>query len=118
MEAAARLARDGGNVLPAQRSVSLWRRVAAQLRDPLVAVLLAAAVLTVATGDWADAAVIALVIVVSTSVGVVQEVKADRAISALATLAGPEARVLRDGVQRVIPAAAVVVGGSADPGRG
>ncbi len=110
VEAAARLARDGGNVLPAQRPVSLWRRVAAQLRDPLVAVLLAAAALTVATGDWTDAAVIALVIVVNTSVGVVQEVKADRAITALATLAGPEARVLRDGVQRVIPAAEVVVG--------
>ena len=54
-----------------------------QLRDPLVLVLLAAAVLTVATGDWADAAVIALVVVVNTTVGVVQEVKADRAITAL-----------------------------------
>ena len=80
-EAAARLARDGGNVLPAQRSVPLWRRVAMQLRDPLVVVLLVAAALTVATGDWTDAAVIALVIVVNTSVGVAQEVKADRAIT-------------------------------------
>ena len=38
-----------------------------QLRDPLVLVLLAAAVLTVATGDWADAAIIALVVVVNTT---------------------------------------------------
>ncbi len=109
-EAAARLAHDGGNVLPAQRSVPWWHRVAMQLRDPLVVVLLAAAVLTVATGDWTDAAVIALVIVVNTSVGVTQEVKADRAIAALATLAAPEARVLRDGTQQVIPATEVVVG--------
>jgi Ca2+-transporting ATPase len=109
-QAATRLAADGGNVLDAPRRVRLWRRVAAQLRDPLVLVLLAAAVLTIATGDWADAAVIVLVIVVNTSAGVIQEVKADRAITALSQLAAPEARVLRDGEQRLIPAAEVVVG--------
>jgi magnesium-transporting ATPase (P-type) len=68
-------------VLPAPRPVRLWRRVAAQAGDPLV--LLAAAVLTVATGDWADAGVIVLVIVVNTAVGVTQEVKAGQAIAAL-----------------------------------
>jgi Ca2+-transporting ATPase len=67
-------------------------------------------VLTVATGDWADAAIIALVVVVNTTVGVAQEVKADRAITALSAMAAPEARVLRDGTQRVVPAAEVVVG--------
>jgi P-type Ca2+ transporter type 2C len=110
VEAARRLARDGRNVLPPARRVPLWRRVALQLRDPLVVVLLAAAVLTVATGDWTDASVILLVIVVNTSVGVAQEVKADQAIAALTELAAPEARVLRDGRQRQIPAADVVVG--------
>jgi Ca2+-transporting ATPase len=51
-----------------------------------------------------------LVIVVNTWVGVAQEIKADRAITALATLAAPAARVLRDGRQCEIPAAEVVVG--------
>jgi P-type Ca2+ transporter type 2C len=109
-EAAARLARDGRNELPAARPVPLWRRVAAQARDPLVLVLLAAAVLTVGTGDWADASVIMLVIVVNTAVGVTQEVKASQAIAALSQLAAPEARVLRDGEQRLIAAAEVVAG--------
>ncbi|HUY49376.1 MAG TPA: cation-transporting P-type ATPase [Streptosporangiaceae bacterium] len=109
-EAAARLAAGGRNVLPAPRRVGLWRRVAAQVRDPLVLVLLAAAVLTIATGDWTDASVIMLVIGVNTSVGVTQEVKADRAITALSQLTAPEARVLRDGGQRQVPAADVVVG--------
>jgi P-type Ca2+ transporter type 2C len=109
-QAAARLAADGANVLPARHRVELWRRVLLQLRDPLVLVLLAAAVLTVATGDWADAAIIALVVVVNTTVGVAQEVKADRAITALSAMAAPEARVLRDGAQRSVPAAEVVVG--------
>jgi Ca2+-transporting ATPase len=110
VEAAARLARHGPNVLPAPRSVPVWRRVLTQLRDPLVLVLLAAIALTTVTGDWTDAAVIALVIVVNTAVGVAQEVKADRAITALAALAAPEARVLRDGQHHLIPAAEVVVG--------
>jgi P-type Ca2+ transporter type 2C len=109
-EAAARLARDGQNLLPAPRPVPLWRRIAAQLRDPLVLVLLAAAVLTIATGDWTDASVILLVVAVNTSVGVAQEVKAGQAIAALTELAAPEARVLRDGEQHQIPAADVVVG--------
>jgi Ca2+-transporting ATPase len=109
-EAAARLARDGPNMLPAAAGVPLWRRVAVQLRDPLMVVLLAAAGLTIGTGDWTDAAVIALVIVVNTSVGVAQEVKSGRAIAALSELTAPEARVLRDGVQRLLPAAEVVVG--------
>jgi Ca2+-transporting ATPase len=75
-----------------------------------VLVLLAAALLTIATGDWTDASVILLVIVANTSVGVAQEVKAGQSIAALTELAAPEARVLRDGGQRQIPAAYVVVG--------
>ncbi|MGA5299928.1 cation-translocating P-type ATPase [Nucisporomicrobium flavum] len=109
-EAAGRLAQDGPNSLPAHPRVPVWRRVLAQLRDPLIIVLLVAIALTVATGDWTDAAVIALVIVVNTGVGVVQEVKADQAITALATMTAPEARVLRDGEQRLVPAADVVAG--------
>ncbi len=109
-EAAGRLAADGANVLPAQHRVAIWRRVLLQLRDPLVLVLLVAAALTIITGDWADAAVIALVVVVNTTVGVAQEVKADRAITALSAMTAPEARVMRDGAQRVVPAAEVVVG--------
>ena len=109
-EAVARLAADGPNALPVPPRVRLWRRVAAQLRDPLVLVLLAAAVLTLATGDFTDASVIILVIVVNTGAGVTQEVKADRAISALTQLTAPKARVLRDGEQRQIPAADVVAG--------
>ncbi|GAA4077366.1 hypothetical protein GCM10022214_38880 [Actinomadura miaoliensis] len=108
-EAALRLGSDGPNVLPSRPPVPPWRRVATQLRDPLIVVLLAAAALTVATGDWTDMAVILLVIVVNTAVGVSQEIRADRAISALSELTAPAARVVRDGTQRQIPAAEVVV---------
>ncbi|GIF18831.1 Ca2+-transporting ATPase [Actinoplanes tereljensis] len=109
-EAAMRLDRDGGNVLPARRPTPLWRRVLSQLRDPLVLVLLAAAGFTLATADFTDASVILFVIVVNTIVGVVQEVKAERAITALSALTAPDARVVRDGVQHEVPAADLVVG--------
>jgi P-type Ca2+ transporter type 2C len=109
-EAAARLARYGPNELPRARRTPLWRMVAGQARDPLVIVLLVAVALTLATGDWTDAGVIALVIVVNTAAGVTQEVKAGQAIAALSELAAPEARVLRDGAQRTVPAPEVVAG--------
>ena len=51
-----------------------------------------------------------MVIVVNTTVGVIQEVRADRAVTALATLSAPRARVIRDGRQTEIPAADVVPG--------
>ncbi|GAA3927163.1 cation-translocating P-type ATPase [Actinoplanes auranticolor] len=109
-DAALRLARDGGNVLPARRPPPLWRRIVAQLRDPLVLVLLAAAAFTLATADFTDASVILFVIIVNTTVGVIQEVKAERAISALSALTAPAARVVRDGEHREVPAADLVVG--------
>ncbi|MFL6114532.1 MAG: cation-translocating P-type ATPase [Catenulispora sp.] len=109
-QAAARLAADGPNTLPRQPPVRIWQRLLSQLRDPLILVLLAAATLTIATGDRTDMAVILLVIVVNTAVGVTQEVRADREITALSELTAPSARVIRDAVQRQIPAAEVVVG--------
>jgi P-type Ca2+ transporter type 2C len=109
-EAATRLARDGGNVLPSRRPAPLWRRVVSQLRDPLVLVLLAAAGFTLATADFTDASVILFVIVVNTTVGVIQEVKAERAITALSALTAPDARVVRDGTQHEVQAADLVVG--------
>jgi Ca2+-transporting ATPase len=54
--------------------------------------------------------VILFVIVVNTAVGVVQEVKAERAVTALSALTAPDARVVRDGVQQEVPAADPVVG--------
>ncbi|GLL04595.1 cation-translocating P-type ATPase [Dactylosporangium matsuzakiense] len=109
-DAAERLEHDGPNALPTRPRVPAWRRVLTQIRDPLIIVLLVAIVLTVITGDWTDAAVIALVVVVNTAVGVVQEIKADQAITTLATMTAPEARVLRDGRQQMIPAVDVVAG--------
>ncbi|MFF2659791.1 cation-translocating P-type ATPase [Kitasatospora sp. NPDC058032] len=109
-EAAALLAEHGRNEVAADRRVPLRSRVAAQLRDPLITVLIAAVALTLAIGDHPDAVVIALVIVVNTTVGVVQEVRAESAVAALSRLSAPAARVVRDGEPRKVPSAEVVPG--------
>ncbi|GAA3023175.1 hypothetical protein GCM10020229_38170 [Kitasatospora albolonga] len=109
-QARRRLAEFGPNSVEAAPRTPWWARVAAQLRDPLITVLLAAVALTVAIGDHADATVIALVIVVNTVVGVVQEIRADHAVSALTALSAPTARVLREGEQREVPPETVVPG--------
>jgi magnesium-transporting ATPase (P-type) len=109
-EARSRLAELGPNAVVAQHRVRLIRRIGNQLRDPLILLLLAAVILTVVVGDLTDAAVIALVIVVNTAVGVIQEVRADHAVTALASLSAPRARVIRDGRQQEIAAADVVPG--------
>ncbi|MFJ5834128.1 cation-translocating P-type ATPase [Streptomyces sp. NPDC093089] len=109
-EAARRLADTGPNEVAARKPVRLHKRVLAQLTDPLIMVLLAAVVLTLAIGDHPDAIVIGLVVLVNTTVGVAQEIRADNAVAALSALTAPHARVRRDGAVRDLPAAVVVPG--------
>ena len=87
-------------------------RVVRALRDPLVIVLLGALVLTLVTADFTDAAVIALVVLVNTTLAVRQEVSADRAVRALSSLVSPSARVTRDGREQSVPVADLVPGGT------
>ncbi|WP_455712076.1 HAD-IC family P-type ATPase [Streptomyces lavendulae] len=117
-EAERRLARYGRNEVAPPRPTPLHRRVLAQLRDPLILVLLGAALLTIAIGDHPDAVVIGLVVVFTTTVGVTQEVRADRAVATLSALAAPHARVRRDGGAHEVSAALVVPGDSLLLGEG
>ncbi|MEU5936495.1 cation-transporting P-type ATPase [Micromonospora sp. NPDC047187] len=109
-EAAARLRSTGPNTVAPPPRQHLAVRVLHQLTDPLVALLLAAAAVTTVLGDYPDTAVIVLVVLVNTVIGVVQEVRADRAIAALDRLAAPAARVVRDGRELAVPAADLVHG--------
>ncbi|MFD0033088.1 cation-translocating P-type ATPase [Streptomyces sp. NPDC127172] len=107
-EAERRLAERGRNEVAPAQPVAVYTRVLAQLRDPLIMVLLGAALMTVVIGDHPDAVVIGLVIVFNTTVGVAQEVRADHAVSALSAMSAPGARVVRDGAPRELPATMVV----------
>jgi len=109
-EAAARLTTDGPNTVARPRPHRLIARIGAQLTDPLVVLLLAASVVTLLLRDWTDTAVILLVVVLNTAIGVAQQVRADRAIAALDEMTAPTARVVRDGTDQHIPAADLVRG--------
>src|SRR5665811_1782426 len=109
-QASHRLQQFGPNTLPQPRLLPLWRRILRAVRDPLVLVLLAAIVLTSLTGDVADTIVIAVVIVVNTTLAVRQEISADQAVSALARLVAPVVRVLRDDREVSRPVADLVPG--------
>nr|WP_276508560.1 cation-transporting P-type ATPase [Modestobacter muralis] len=107
---ATRLDHDGPNEVPMHPPAPLWRSVVGQLRDTLVLVLLAAAVLTAVTGDLVDTAVIVLVVTVNTVLGVVQERRALREVRALDALVAPTARVTRDGADSWVPTRELVRG--------
>ncbi len=109
-EAAARLAIDGPNEVQTRRPVSLARSVFVEVTDTLILVLVGAAVLTTLTGDLVDTAVIALVIVVNTTLGVLQERRALREVEALRELVAPSARVLRGGEDCWVPTRELVRG--------
>ena len=109
-EARRRLVDAGPNDVPQRGRIPVALRVLTQLRDPLILVLLGACALTLVTSDYTDAAVIAFVIVINSAVGVVQEVRADRAVTALTKLTTPTVRVRRDGAEASVPSAEVVPG--------
>jgi Ca2+-transporting ATPase len=110
VEAETRLREGGRNEVTARGHVTVWTGLLAQLRDPLILVLLAACVLTVGTGDLTDAIVIAVVVVANSTVGLVQEIRADRAITALTRLSAPTVRARRGGVEMSVPSAEIVAG--------
>jgi P-type Ca2+ transporter type 2C len=104
------LAREGPNEVARPRPRRLISRVLGQLTDPLVMLLLAAMVVTIALRDLPDTAVILLVITLNTTVGVIQEIRADHAIAALDSLSAPVAHVVRDGDDLVVPSVSLVRG--------
>lgn len=109
-EAASRLQRVGPNELAIQGPTPWWRVLLRQFISPLIAILLAAAVITFVQQHWVDSGAIFLVLLINATLGFVQERKAEADVRALQKLSTPTCRVLRDGVERVIPGRDVVPG--------
>jgi Ca2+-transporting ATPase len=108
-EAAARLAHDGPNRLP-QPDRRQWPQILfAVLREPMILMLVAAAVVYLLLGDAAEAWILAASVVLVAALTVFQEVRSERALQALRDLSSPRARVLRDGEIQVVAGSEVVV---------
>ena len=78
-----RLKQYGFNELATKQKRTLWQRIFAQINDVLVYVLIIAALISAFVGEWADASIIALVVVLNAVIGAVQESKAEQALEAL-----------------------------------
>jgi Ca2+-transporting ATPase len=104
------LEQHGPNAIAEVAPPGLLPRILAQLRDPMILLLLGASVLTATLRDFTDLTVILVVVTLNTAVGVIQELRAEHALAALRRLAAPQARVVRSGRTTVIPAAELVPG--------
>ncbi|RYP82691.1 cation-transporting P-type ATPase [Nocardioides guangzhouensis] len=109
-EAARRLASYGPNRPPPAPRRTLAASIGTQLRDPMILLLLGAGTLTALLHDLPDTVIIAAVVVFNTVTGVVQEVRADRAVAALRDLAPAHTHAWRDGAVVEVAAADVVPG--------
>jgi magnesium-transporting ATPase (P-type) len=109
-EARARLERLGPNELPRHRGDSALVVFSRQIVQPLILVLVGAAVASAAIGQLIDAGVILAVVVVNAVIGFVQELRAGQAMRAMLELVADECSVLRDGRPRTVPTREVVPG--------
>lgn len=105
-----RLQRYGRNSLPERVGKPAWLRLLDQFRQVLILILLVAAGITAALGEWLDSAVIFAVVLVNALVGYFQEAGAEHALAALRRVLAVHARVLREGVIGLLPAAELVPG--------
>jgi magnesium-transporting ATPase (P-type) len=109
-DAQTRLQETGPNRIERGARRPWFRVLLHQLADPLVYVLLAAALLAVLMGKVADGLVVLAVVVLNTTIGFVQEMRASQAIEALSRMAPQNATVLRDGDPTLLPAQEIVPG--------
>lgn len=110
-QAAALLVEHGPNQLvPAAERHGNLELLFRSLRDPMVLLLVVAAVVYLFTGDLVDAAVTGVAIVPIAAVGLVLERRSQRALDKLRALTAPTAQVLRDGQLTAIPASEIVPG--------
>jgi cation-transporting ATPase F len=109
-EADSRLQKYGPNRIESTGETSSWMILLHQLTSPLIYILLAAMVITLAIQHWTDAIVIGAVIFINTLIGFIQENRAEDAINALIRLSEPRANVRRNGQEKELDSDTLVPG--------
>ena len=114
-EAEARLDKYGKNELEKGKKDSLFKRFMKELSDPMIIILIVAAVISGITAfyegeSFADVIIIMAVVIINAVLGVFQESKAEAAIEALQEIAAATSKVLRDGKQVTLKSDELVPG--------
>lgn len=100
----------GLNELAAKPPKTVIQMVKEQIFDPMIGILLVAALLSAMFGEYTEAIIIATIVVLNTIIGVIQEKKAQSSLAALRDISAPTAHVIRNGKELIIPAKELVVG--------
>ena len=117
-EAEKRLQENGKNKLAEAKKVSMFSRFIDQLKDPMIIILLIAAVISAVTemieaGGFVtptDSIIILVVVLINAVLGVLQESKAEKAVEALQKMSAATTKVLRDGKIETVKSEDLVVG--------
>lgn len=101
-EAASRLEKNGKNKLAEGKKETLLHKFLSQLADPMIIILIIAAVISAVTASisgegYTDVFIIMFVVLLNAGLGVAQERKAEKAIEALQEIAAATSKVYRDG---------------------
>ena len=114
-EAGKRLEQYGHNKLQEGKKKSLLERFLGELADPMIIILIVAAVISGITAfysgeSFTDVIIIMAVVIINAVLGVVQESKAEAAIEALQEIAAATSKVMRDGKMVVMKSEELVPG--------
>jgi len=105
-----KLKEHGYNELVGKKGRTVWEMLLDQFKDFLVLILIGASLVSILIGEVTDSIVIILIVILNAVIGVAQESKASKALEALKKMAAPEAKVIRDGHIKEIPARELVPG--------
>lgn len=109
-QAAARLAAQGANELPAARAHGRWQLLAEVVTEPMFLLLAACGAVYLVLGDRGEALMLLGFVVIVVGMTFVQKQRTERSLAALRGIASPRALVLRDGRPQRIPGREVVTG--------
>ena len=109
-EAQDRLQNFGANELTERPRPGFFALLWDQFNNYLVIILIIAALISLALGEYVDSIAIMFIVVLNAVVGVIQESKAEQALAALKKMSAPNAQVIRDGHQITIQGREIVGG--------
>ncbi|MDY3051928.1 MAG: cation-translocating P-type ATPase [Ndongobacter sp.] len=109
-EAAARLRKYGENKLEEAKKKPFSQKLIEQFKDPMVIILIIAAILSAVTGELVETIIILSIVVVNAIMSILQEGKAEDSVAALQKMSSPNAKALRDGAWTSVKSAELVPG--------
>lgn len=109
-ESRVRLASFGPNKLPEKHKINIWKIIISQLINPLIFILIAAAIASILIGEGEDAIFILLVILINTAIGAYQEFNAEKSAASLQQLLRIRSKVKRDGSEQHLDSEELVPG--------